>query len=223
MGMNLRFLGLVFAAVVLAALPARAQDGAIKIINDDGSVTEFKIPKNESAMRVVPPPPELEPEPAMESEMEEFAPASPPPAPREKDKPLERRDFLGRVLKYEGKKAASAPAAAAPVTEVVKEMPKETVAAAKGGSAMLPVPARKPERAAAASDPAGVSSVSAPGAVISQNEAVGIAISHAPPARDFKVFRAMHDNSPVYAIVFKTDKGDFEVLVDAYTGNVVKK
>ena len=219
MGMNMKehFLGVIFAAVLMTALPALAQDGAIKIINEDGSVTEFKIPKNEDAMRRTPQPPP-EPEPEMEAQ-------APVPVEAEELRPPARpRDFLGRVLGYEGKKDAPAPVKEEIVEEAAPEPVKEKsrkkdVAKAVEAQRALPYPAHKP------ATPKGYEQEPppAPDALISQNAAVGIAIKHAPPASDFKVFRAMHNSRPVYSIVFKTDYGDREVLVDAFTGDVVKK
>ena len=205
----------------LAALPARAQDGKIRVVNKDGSVTEFVIPKDESAMRVA-----LQ-EPA-DQQRREATPVDPNPG---------RKDFLSRLLQAEEKalEPASVTAAmpAVPAGAVVKEEissppaapRRKDVVAAKSKS--VPAPARKPDialhqaRAAAASyDP---EPPPAPGETISRNKAIGIAVRHAPPASDFRVFQAMHNDRPVYSVIFKTEKGDREVLVDAFTGDVVKK
>lgn len=202
--MKMKFFFFVSAFVFLAALPARAQDGEIKIINEDGSVTEFKIPKNEDAMRRTP-------QPEYEAPVSAPAPSArkEKPAKREeKENPLVQRDFLGRVLSHEEKKAEPAPAKPA----------KEDIAGEKT-QRTLPYPARKP------AVPPGYEEdqSSAPGTPISQNAAVAIAIKNAPPASDYKVFRAMHNGARVYAVVFKTDYGDREILIDALTGDIVKK
>ena len=211
----------VMAVFAMLPLPAGAAgDNAIKIVNEDGSVTVFEIPKE--AVKAAPPPEKggwglrRRPEerrreetaaPAPEAvEYEELAvPAEEPPEEYvPPQKPVETIDWRGEPV---GK--AAAPAENARPAEIVK---------------LIPVPGRKPLRTPASMARVDEVPDSFPlpqGGVIPQNRAVAIAIDRAPPARDFDVFRRMHGDRRVYAVVFRTDSGPYEVLVDAQSGDVV--
>ena len=59
--------------------------------------------------------------------------------------------------------------------------------------------------------------------VISQNTAIGIALDKAPPSKDFKVFAQEYKGKPAYSVMFRTEDGPYEVLVDAVTGRILDK
>ena len=98
---------------------------------------------------------------------------------------------------------------APPVTE--KEAPKKEVKKKKRKAVKRakPGPKFKPRQA-----PEGVE--------ITPALAMSIAIDHAPPSSDMKIFRSDYQGQSVYAVVFKTDEGFEEVLVDSITGKVLK-
>ena len=60
------------------------------------------------------------------------------------------------------------------------------------------------------------------GAEITPALAMSIAIDHAPPSSDMKIFRSEYEGQPAFAVVFKTEEGFEEVLVDSVSGKVLK-
>lgn len=191
-------------------------------MNPDGSVSIFEIPADEDAMRIVQPQP-VEPVSAQ--------PLAPPPeAPRREDNkrpaPLEvRGDFIHRVLSAgatNGRSAKPSPEQKPDGNEV--SLPEREYVAG-----MPPLPGRKPEkplsrREVYESYKAEAAAAQVEGEPIPRNAALAIAIKNSPPAKDFKVFQAMHGGRPVYAVVFDLEAGGRrDVLVDALTGEIVKK
>lgn len=182
------------AAVLLLAAPARAQDNAIKIVNPDGTVSVLEIPSDEDAMRIEPGP--VTPPPAV---FKSPAPAAEKPA----QKPA--RPEIAKPIKPEP-----------PLPAVAVAWPKD----------FAPYPVRKPPppksfvyEALAAE----AAAARAEGEPIPRNEAIAIAIRNAPPARDFRVRQVMFGDRPVYAVIFRTERGESEIIVDAFTGDVVKQ
>jgi uncharacterized membrane protein YkoI len=57
--------------------------------------------------------------------------------------------------------------------------------------------------------------------VISEGQALSIAIDSAPPSQDFEVFREMQGNIKIYQVLFKTGGGLYEVQIDAQSGDVI--
>ena len=72
------------------------------------------------------------------------------------------------------------------------------------------VPPRKPHR-----------QVMPSGQVITKDKALYIALSEAPPSRDVQVYSVQSERGAAYSVLFKTDEGAYEVLVDAGSGVIL--
>ena len=207
----MRFLPLTIGLFLLSA-PALAQ---ITVINEDGSQTTFS-PGQETATKLPPAPepevqkaPEPEPTPqAEETQPEpEFEPEPKPkakePEPQPKQKPAPKP-----------KTAEKQPVEAEPV-HILDTVEWEAP----------PVPPRKPLYEVA--EPVPEKPIIPPHPreikVISQNTAIGIALDKAPPSKDFKVFAQEYKGKPAYSVMFRTEDGPYEVLVDAVTGRILDK
>ena len=57
---------------------------------------------------------------------------------------------------------------------------------------------------------------------IPKNEAIAIALSVAPPSRDMQVTPFSDEQGLMYSVLFKTDNGAYEVLVDAHTQQILR-
>ena len=206
----MRFLPLTLGLFLLSA-PALAQ---ITVINEDGSQTTFS-PGQETATKPAPTPePEVqkEPEPAPEPTIEEIVPETenePEPVPEPKSEPLQEP-------------APKPKAAESPPVETQAE-PVHILDTVEWEAP--PVPPRKPVFKVA--EPAPAKPIIPPHPrdikVISQNTAIGIALDKAPPSKDFKVFAQEYKGKPAYSVMFRTEDGPYEVLVDAVTGRILDK
>lgn len=196
---------IIFVLFLIFIVPsAYAQDSAIRVINEDGSVSEIELPgwgatlpeAVQKVSRKVKEKP-VEADPAVE---DKSAVAAPPPA--KKSAETER---LPAIPEYVEKQQPSAP----------------PVARAAPALKAPPLPGRKPQPMT----PEEIAAISPPSLddVIHQNEAVGIALKYAPPSKDFRVLRRLQDGRPVYAVLFKTEIGVHEVVVDAFNGSVLDK
>lgn len=58
--------------------------------------------------------------------------------------------------------------------------------------------------------------------VITRGKAISIALGYAPPSSDVEVFRSNYQGREVYAVIFKTEGGFHEVLIDDQTGKVLE-
>lgn len=210
----MRLSGIIFIFfLAFIMLPAHAQDNSkIRVINEDGSVSEVDLP----GWGVAPPEEskkssrKVKENPVEESSVaEEEAPAAAPAPPARKSAETQKKQ----------EPAEKAP----PIPEYVekKKRPATPVAAVAPVSKAPPVPGRKP----APMTPEEIAAVPPPSLddVIHQNEAVGIALKYAPPSKDFRVLRRLQDGLPVYAVLFKTETGVHEVIVDAFSGSVLEK
>jgi len=218
--------------ILAAALPVQAGNDEVRIVNEDGTVSVFKIPaQQQEDVYISAPAPapvrkvekelieeavkavlaedvnESAEEEVEEDDVEEVAVEKTQPVPEEK---------TIDVVKDEAIKKEKAAATTQPKTR-----PKADAVIAAATSRMPPFPARKPPVPKTKIYKAHAKP--APGKTISKNTAIGIAIDYAPPASDFLVQGKMHKDKPVYAVTFKTEKGPYEVLVDAYSGKVIRK
>lgn len=194
-----RLFTLLWVAFLVGAVPALAESGdnMIRIINKDGSVTEFEIP----AEKRLPPPaqPETAPAPATSP-----APEAPSLAPQ-----------------------TALPEAAAPAPSPEPVLAPESTAPPKAKivkvkkkakpRVFVPTPRHKP-LATLALPPA--SPPQAPGE-ITREQAITIALEVAPPARSMDVERRSYEDRIVYVVAFRTDDGVQDVLVDAKSGDIV--
>lgn len=213
----MRFLPLTIGLFLLSA-PALAQ---ITVINEDGSQTTFS-PGQETATKLPPAPepevqkaPEPEPTPqAEETQPEpEFEP-EPIPDPEPKPKAKEPEPQPKQKPAPKPKTAEKQPVEAEPV-HILDTVEWEAP----------PVPPRKPLYEVA--EPVPEKPIIPPHPreikVISQNTAIGIALDKAPPSKDFKVFAQEYKGKPAYSVMFRTEDGPYEVLVDAVTGRILDK
>jgi len=72
------------------------------------------------------------------------------------------------------------------------------------------VPPRKPYRRFIPSDEP-----------ITKDRALYIALNDAPPSRDVQVYPVQSSRGPAYSVLFKTEEGAYEVLVDAESGLIL--
>jgi hypothetical protein len=213
---------LLSAAILIFAAPAWAQDNAIRVVNPDGSTSVFEIPGSMPQVS--------EDAPAPEPQLRKLQPEAPAaaeikPAPLQKEVVKKEEPPEPAPVK---KAVAPEPSPAPAPVPMKKEKPAPVAETAKEETGTFtripPPPARKPSKNAAPAD-----EIASPSRrlreqdLLSRNEAVGIALRDAPPASDFKVFQRMFEGGPVYAVVFKTENGVHEVMVDAFTGEIVGK
>lgn len=220
----MRLLTVFLFIFAVAALPARAADNMIIIKNKDGSVTEYEIPEESRNRPVEVQRPEPQPQTRIQMKSEQKPqesvkqeaerPAEPEQPPAAEPEKAEAAPPEEAAPVEQGQLPPAEPAKAEAKKEPVKEAKKEKVA--KGPS--IPVPGRKPLLPQQVLETA---RSLPPDTAIPKSLAISIAIQHAPPARDFKVLREMHDGIPVYAVVFKTEDGPHTVMVDARNGEVV--
>ncbi len=203
----------------LCAAPAAAEE--IKVVNPDGSVSTLAVPK-----RAAPPA-------AMRSPVFRQPGARTPPA----TSPMVRAP--------QSKKAAATPKAempqkAAPVKKKVvkaaprpKAKPKETPAAEEVAVlATLPVkakPALVPDNVPLKPESMGrvvgkeKKQVAKPQGPVTAAVATRIALEVAPPARGYEVTQRTYKDRPAFMVTFKTENGPHDILVDAQTGELLKR
>lgn len=100
-----------------------------------------------------------------------------------------------------------------------KKPEKKSVSRKPVQKATLPAPAPAPE--IIKPPPLPIQRDIQSGAVITRGRAVSIALRYAPPSSDVEVFRSVFEGQDVFAVVFKTEEGFHEVLVDSRTGKVL--
>ncbi len=184
---------LAFSVIGFSAY-ALAEDNVIKVINDDGSVSVINIGPNGGE------PVTLESGEAPKEKAKEVAPvkeelkkeAAPVAKPEKKSEQKSEKPQKAPKEKPVKEKPAK------PVKEVVPLKPKP-----------VSNPAYKP--------------VIAPGAELTREEAMAVAIeSTSMMARGLDAFPRTLDNRKVWVVVFKTDQGERDILVDAETGEIVR-
>lgn len=225
----------IFIAVFLFAVPALAQ-GTITVIGSDGSKKSVKIdnplPPASSAERAAPnvvvkTTPANPTEVRREGESVIFsAPraATAEDIPEAEDSPVSAQP---EILKPSAEEVLAAP----PQVKVVQPpkpkpvppiQPQVTEASAPPKAAPLPAESEKSPYELW-NNSRNVERVVPPEGGISKDQALQIAIDHAPPARDFKILQSTYEHKPVYLVAFKTDSGEqMDILVDMATGAVIK-
>lgn len=182
----------------ILASPAFAQGAnTITIIHDDGSKDVVEIGR-----------------PA--------APVSAPPAPRSQPS---LRDVIEKTVQPPA--APDAVSVSTPQERAAPPVPqpasKPRVRAAAEDT-RPPKPGRKPDvLRAAVWNSAPVSPESVGGAAVTADDALQVALGLAPPSRRFDVQPRALDAGFAFAVTFKTERGDYEVLVDSDTGSVISK
>lgn len=205
-------LRLFLALFLFIPLSAQAQNKII-VIGEDGKKQEITLDQPQ----INP----VEPEPAKES-----APQISEPAP------LSASDLM-RIEDPASPKPA-------PATQTQQSVPKPQKAVVKPPAikrspvkqtSMIPIPPRKPSAEDVARwveeskpvfnfvDPKNIP----PDVAITRDLAVRVALEVAPPSRGYEVFRTDYKDRPAYQVRFKTEAGPHDVVVDAESGEVLKK
>ena len=213
---------------MIFSAPAWAQGGnTITIIHDDGSQDVIDLgegalsQKAEKAVKSTPvvetvPDDEAtsEPEPEVEAEIEPARASEPEPESKIEPK-------------------------SEPVAESEQEQPKTS---AKASVVMIPLPDRKPPVPAGFQVSKPSASVAKPNqtspelepeveqpqqqnlsvaGVITRDQALSIALDAAPPSRDVEIReQVLESGDAVYAVLFKTERGVYEVLVGRVSGEI---
>ena len=211
-------------------LIAHAQDtGTIKVIRDDGAIQSIEIPSAPSVAEevVVSPAPKTEPK-VMSAEdlmkqMEEAIPAEAVSVPEVKPEPEETKPV---VTKKDAPKAKKKKVIAKKKTTKSKAVAKSSVHQYMPSSTPPPLPNIKPPKPTYVAQPSRITDYTdlPSNTYIDRDVALRVALEYAPPARSFTV----HDNRQykdriVYQVTFKTEDGPHDILVDAETGDVLKK
>jgi outer membrane biosynthesis protein TonB len=184
---------ILFMAVLSLCFPAAAQ---IRVVNPDGSVTEF----NPSDAAPPPPPPPaappekiewIKPEPKAKAE----APvAKPESAPAPAKKPVAKP---AKSTKSKPKKPSAKPKPKPVQNVIVPPEYTETIIREKGKWRI------------------------APGQPVTDANAFELALKVAPPSRGYTIERVRYKDRPVVWITFKTEQGPHDIVVDAETGTLM--
>lgn len=113
--------------------------------------------------------------------------------------------------------------AAPPAVDAAPAMAKKSVKKAATKAAPPPPPPAPPPQAVRPPPKLPVARQGEAGKppVITRAKAISIALGYAPPSSDVEVYRSDYEGYPVYAVVFKTEDGFHEVLIDDQTGKVL--
>ncbi len=207
------YMALILA--VLAIAPVRAQDGAITVIGEDGRIEVFDIPpETRKAVERAPQPRQAPPSVSAPAPVQE-------PVPEHKTKPEQENVPAAGTVPAPVTKPKRPEAEKVEEVQEAEETQEPAVVsdATDGGanSGWPPLPAHKPQPPTPEErEKARVH------AVISERQAILIAIDYAPPSTDIRVMREMRGERRVYAVYFKTAAGPVAVAVDAVTGDVLK-
>ena len=188
--------------VFVMSFPAMAADDnayTIKVIGDDGSVQVLDLRKKKSDV------------PAQG----EAEPAAPPAAPEPAPQPANKAPVKDVVKSAPPPKASPAPKSK-PVKKA-KAVPQK----------IIPIPPRlPPQRRLQQPDVQQASVVGPvqppPPSALSRGQAIAIALDYAPPSTDMEVYRHDYQGREVYAVMFKTEDGFHEVLLDPVRGTVLE-
>jgi len=200
------------AVLVVLAAPARAEGNKIIVIGEDGSVSELDLgaPAKPSPAPATPPPVQLRTKPAPPPVAAKPATAKPvaakpaAPAPEKLAKPAKKpappapAKKAGAPAKKKSQKKQAAPA------NVDQQKVDQHSPAAD--SAPAPVPARGPRL----------------GPAMTPDDAIRIALDHAPPARSVNAYPVNYNGIHAYQVVFATEDGDRSVFVDRESGKIVE-
>jgi hypothetical protein len=208
------FSSLVLVAGVLTVSYAYAEDKAasmddfkIRVIQEDGSVQELEVqkPKSESA-------PE-QPKRARTPKKRPAEQEARAPRIRESDlvqpseiKPSWTEKNIGSIEPEEKKATEKNPEPKAQPEEMA-----HAPAEAASSGLLVPLPPHKPSAEIAEPVPG----------TVSADLAANIALDSAPPSQGFKVHEDTYKNHHVFAVVFATDSGPYEILVDSANGDIV--
>ncbi|HPD83456.1 MAG: hypothetical protein R3D88_06665 [Alphaproteobacteria bacterium] len=215
--MIIRFILFFLGTVVFLSTASQAQN-KITVIHDDG--TKEVIILNENPIAEPQPTPEIvtpAPEPALTAE-DLISPPSQPMIVEDAPKIEEIK-----APKPKTKAVASPPKKrTAPKVKSVEKQEKT--------KAQTPIPLAKPNeeeiiKAMNAKplidhiDPTNIPE----GTPITQDLAVRAALEVAPPSSGFDVYGVVYEGRPSFQVRFKTEGGPHDIVIDGYTGDVLKK
>ena len=176
-----------------------AQENVIRIISEDGKVQELVI---EAPAPVVAEPVVEEVQPVVEPEAEAV--------------PVVEPDSVLQV-EPEAEPVEAESVAPEPKAEPVQKEEEEKVE-------VVPVPPRKPalppEAGMGHRNPQAVDAMQER-AGISREQAIALALEHAPPARTIRAWPRVYNDRPVYEVIFKTEQGDHVIYIDQADGHVI--
>lgn len=181
---------ILFMAVLSLSFPAAAQ---IRVVNPDGSVTEFN-----PGDAAPPPPPAAPPE-----KIEWVKPApkeQPAPAVKNDSPPVKKPDVKpakSTKPKAKTKKPSAKPKPKPVQNVIVPPEYTETIIREKGKWRI------------------------APGYPVTDANAFELALKIAPPSRGYTIERVRYKDRPVVWITFKTERGPHDVVVDAEDGTLM--
>lgn len=233
----------IVLCVVLGSLPVKAQDaGAVEGQSKPlglQDVLELTVPDEQED---APDKPQTK---AVEQDVAEDSEPSPEPAPSEDAletpkapvKQQKKQDEPEEPEIEEIEKPVEQPAAPPAKPPVEKAKPKKVSKSVRPKAEPIHVvPPRKPvskvsndkashdkvsnDVPSSKTEPP-KSEISIGGAPISEAKALSLAIDSAPPAHDFEVFRQMQGDREIYQVLFKTERGPYEVQVDALNGQIL--
>ncbi|GJL85160.1 MAG: hypothetical protein DHS20C02_09350 [Micavibrio sp.] len=201
---------MTLAIGLLVVLPVWAEesndsgDFKIRVIQEDGSVDEVSVRKPEpppepqkARPRRRPPPQQARAPHVKESDL--VQPSDIQPTWTEQN-----IHYIPAEEEYES-------------AEPVEDQPPPTktsyAPAPEEAGGRIPLPRRKPSVAPQAPRPG----------TISADLAANIALDNAPASQGFKVHEDVYSGRHVFAVVFKTDTGPYEVMIDSANGDIVHK
>ncbi len=210
-----------------------ADDNVIRIIREDGTVTEYDLPQDAVNAPVSPAP--VSPSPVSPSVIKPEQPVPPPSEEKAQSAPPTAADTgagseaAGVSDKKSPDVVTDRPEEAAQTPELdPKPKPKPKKQAKPAASAkheiapavLIPLPGRKPPLPYHLTKPSGPEKDNA--GYITRDAALRIALAAAPPARRFEVTPVTYRDFPAYRVTFVTDEGVSEIFVDAVDGRILK-
>ena len=191
----------VCGLVLPCAFPAFAQQAnTITIIREDGT---------KDVIQLGGPPPAV-PEPVKRApKVEVETKPAPMPAPEAVPMPEKAPEAVAEpiVPKIE----RTAPPVSKPKPKKAVKAKSKPVAKKRPQDPLALIPPRKPHR-----------QVLPAGQQITKDKALYIALAEAPPSRDVQVYSVQGAQGPAYSVLFKTEDGMYEILVDAASGVILQ-
>jgi hypothetical protein len=182
------------AVIMVLVSSAWAQDNKIRVINEDGTVSEIDLGSGGGAAAPL--------EPKVKKPAEQEIPAKAPAAAPAK--PVEE------------------PAVKTAVQE--KKKPKEKAAQTKSKTKSAKSSKKSPPPKPQPVSKPPVKRILPKGEKFTRDEAMAIAIdSTSMIARGLEAYPRIHEGREVWVVVFKTEQGERDILVDAMTGEIVTR
>ncbi len=198
-------IAILIFATPFSAFAQESGDFKIRVIQDDGTVDEVNVRK---------------PAPPPEPQQQRAKPRPPPQrqarAPRVKESDLVQPSDIQPSWAEQNIHYVPAEEEYEAVEPVEDQPPPTKTAyapAPEEAGGWIPLPPRKPSTAPAAPKPG----------TISADLAANIALDNAPASQGFNVREDVYGGRHVFAVVFKTDSGPYEIMVDSANGDIVRR